>query len=375
MAHLQATAGFSIRGVRFLVVDEADRLLRQDYQGWLPEVLQQIQHSNIGNDIDQQQQQQTQQAGGTPQLHLDSSSILLPYSTSSSNRLLKLIVSATLTRDPSKLLRLELHNPRYITLTDVHHRYALPKGLQQYRVVVPAQHKPLALLGLLHSLAGSTSIVFASSLETTHRLYLMLAAVPGLPDSAAEYSSDIPTDQRASVLAAFKSGSVKVLVTSDAMARGMDVPSVANVINYDPPVYPKTYVHRAGRTARAGQSGSVCTLLKPEDVVHFNGMISKLEGSGVKQFKLTPQQLQPLRPALKEALQEVQQLLQQEKQEQQRLNASGKQGRQQQRGKQQGGKAEQQQQAGQQQQQSVAKASSPRTASEVPAPKRAKQNR
>lgn len=145
----------------------------------------------------------------------------------------------------------------------------------------------------------------------------MLAAVPGLPDQVAEYSSHIPTDQRAAVLAAFKSGRVKVLVTSDAMARGMDVPRVANVINYDPPVYPKTYVHRAGRTARAGQSGSVCTLLKPEDVVHFNGMVGKLKGSGVKQLKLAPQQLQLLRPALKQALQEVQQLLQQEQQEQQ----------------------------------------------------------
>jgi ATP-dependent RNA helicase DDX51/DBP6 len=96
----------------------------------------------------------------------------------------------------------------------------------------------------------------------------------------------------------------------------MDVASVANVINYDPPVYPKTYVHRAGRTARAGQSGAVYTLLKPEDVVHFNGMASKLQGGKVQQMRLQQEQLQPLRPALLEALQQVQQLLQQEKQEQ-----------------------------------------------------------
>jgi superfamily II DNA/RNA helicase len=48
-------------------------------------------------------------------------------------------------------------------------RYAVPKQLAQWRLVVPAQHKPLALLGLLHQLAGSSTIVFASSLETTHR--------------------------------------------------------------------------------------------------------------------------------------------------------------------------------------------------------------
>lgn len=176
MAHLHSTSGFTVKGVRFLVVDEADRLLRQDYQGWLPEVLQQIQPKNSSNNIPLPGQQQQQQAmaqtdGGAAALRF-CSAVRLPHSScsgSSSNRLLKLIVSATLTRDPSKLMRLELHNPRYIALTDVQHRYALPQALQQYRVVVPAQHKPLALLGLLHSLAGSTSIVFASSLETTHR--------------------------------------------------------------------------------------------------------------------------------------------------------------------------------------------------------------
>jgi ATP-dependent RNA helicase DDX51/DBP6 len=154
----------------------------------------------------------------------------------------------------------------------------------------------------------------------------MLAAVPGLPDKVAEYSSQLTPEQRAASLAGFRSGSMRVLVTSDAMARGMDVASVANVVNYDPPVYPKTYVHRAGRTARAGQAGAVYTLLKPEDVVHFNAMASKLQGSKVQQMRLPQEQLQPLRPALQEALQQVQQLLQQEKQEQeQRQRAEQKQ--------------------------------------------------
>lgn len=55
-----------------------------------------------------------------------------------------------------------------------------------------------------------------------------------------------------------------MLVASDAMTRGMDVEDVANVINYDAPVYAKTYVHRAGRTARAGRPGTVITLLRSE---------------------------------------------------------------------------------------------------------------
>eukprot|EP00775_Hariotina_reticulata_P012953 gene12953-13082_t len=245
IAHLHSTAGFNLRALRFLVVDEADRL------------------------------------------------------------------------DPSKLLRLGLHNPRFFTLMEAGRRYALPALLHQHKLVVPVQHKPLALLALLHHLAGSTVLVFASSLETTHRLFLLLAAVPELPDKVAEYSSLVAAEQRAAALAAFRSGQVKVLVTSDAMTRGMDVPNVANVVNYDPPSYPKTYIHRAGRTARAGSTGSVYTLLKPEDVVHFNALVSKLRGRKVATMKLQPAQLQPFRPAVHQALQQVNQQLDEERRQQQ----------------------------------------------------------
>lgn len=184
MAHLHSTPGFNLHSLRFLVVDEADRLLRQDYQGWLPEVLQQVQQhqgSSSGGGgggclpfvtVEQQQHLQ-QQPASVGEYYLGGQGFPeLPYS-SGKNRCLKLLVSATLTRDPSKLLRLELHNPRYITLTDVQQRYTLPKTLTQYRVVVPAQHKPLALLGLLQTLADTSTIVFASSLETTHRWVLI----------------------------------------------------------------------------------------------------------------------------------------------------------------------------------------------------------
>eukprot|EP00879_Flechtneria_rotunda_P003684 GHRR01003922.1.p1 GENE.GHRR01003922.1~~GHRR01003922.1.p1 ORF type:complete len:553 (+),score=174.13 GHRR01003922.1:546-2204(+) len=324
MAHLHCTAGFSIKGIRFLVVDEADRLLRQDYQGWLPKVLQELQPPAVQYQQHQQQWQHQQHstAASTGLSMYGTELPLLPFADTNC-RVIKLIVSATLTRDPGKLLRLELQNPRYITLSDMNRRYALPKSLMQYRVVVPAHQKPLALLGLLRRVADSTSMLFASSLETTHRLYLMLAAVPDLHDLVAEYSSHVPANKRHEALVAFKAGTVKVLVTSDAMARGMHMSKVANVINYDPPVHPKTYIHRAGRTARAGEAGSVYTLLKLQDVVHFNSMISKLDGNAVIQLKLPPAELQPLWPALKQALQQVTELLQQGKQ-QDRQQATGR---------------------------------------------------
>jgi len=64
----------------------------------------------------------------------------------------------------------------------------------------------------------------------------------------------------------FRKGQFQVLVSSDAMTRGMDVVGVRNVINYDMPKYIKTYVHRAGRTARAGQTGRCFTLMSNDEV-------------------------------------------------------------------------------------------------------------
>ena len=109
------------------------------------------------------------------------------------------------------------------------------------------------------------------------------------------------------------------------MARGLDVEEVTAVVNYDAPVYPKSYIHRAGRTARAGKEGEVFTLVRPEDMRHFRGLMRKLEGGekGVQEMKLTQEVLQVLRPVMKGALGEVQGLLEAEKTEQAAAAAGG----------------------------------------------------
>lgn len=68
---------------------------------------------------------------------------------------------------------------------------------------------------------------------------------------------------------AFREGKVDVLVATDAFARGMDVVGVGNVINYDMPTFTKTYVHRAGRTARADQTGCCFTLMRKSQVMNY----------------------------------------------------------------------------------------------------------
>ena len=112
----------------------------------------------------------------------------------------------------------------------------------------------------------------------------MLEAAHARPEEVVEFSSHVDVKQRGRALLRFKSGSAKILVASDAMTRGMDVDAINNVVNYDAPVYVKTYVHRAGRAARAGRAGRVFTLLRHEDVRHFKQMLRKADNTYVRDY-------------------------------------------------------------------------------------------
>ncbi|GIL44666.1 hypothetical protein Vafri_2160 [Volvox africanus] len=337
MAHLQGTPGFSLEHLRFLVVDETDRLLRQRYQDWLPRILSRI-HLPADRHHSHQHQHQhlfEQQGGvrsrgsapGGPACDhfaanwpFGAPGSVLPFAHP---RVMKIVVSATLTRDPAKLQRLALHNPRFVATTaaaggaaaavgrggGISGRYSLPRSLSEYRLMCSAARKPLVLMALLREWAGQSTIIFTSSLDMTHKLFLMLRAVPDMPDAVVEYSSAVPVRERTTGLERFRSGGAKVLVASDAMTRGMDVDCVQNVINYDVPIYAKTYVHRAGRTARAGKPGRVITLLRDEDMRYFKAMLRKADNNYLREYKLQPERVEALRPALAGALQQLEELL------------------------------------------------------------------
>lgn len=112
IAHLESTPGFSLRHLRFLIVDETDRLLRQAYQGWLPKVMAAL-HGGSGSSgasspsREQQGSEEPQQ--GSEQQQQDAQQ--------PARRVVKFVVSATLTRDPSKIDRLQLTCPRYIAMS------------------------------------------------------------------------------------------------------------------------------------------------------------------------------------------------------------------------------------------------------------------
>lgn len=99
--------------------------------------------------------------------------------------------------------------------------------------------------------------------------------------------SMISQKERLAALAKFKSNTVKMLIATDVASRGLDIPTVKLVINHNIPRIPKEYIHRVGRTARAGKGGKAITLVTPYDIKllqtvenHINMKLSELKVDG-----------------------------------------------------------------------------------------------
>lgn len=270
MDHINTTKGFSLEHLRYLVVDETDRLLREAYQSWLPAVIQ----------LTCSKRSLFKEPAIVPSMLNSLTTIRRVgvergFKDKSYPRLVKLMMSATLTQDPSKLSQLSLHHPLLLTSGD--RRYKLPEKLEAYKIICESKLKPLYLVALLQDLSGEKSIVFTSSVESTHRLSKLLNLFGELPCKIREYSSFQHQSVRSKRLKAFREGKIEVLIASDAMTRGMDVEGVKNVINYDMPSYVKAFVHRAGRTARAGHTGRCFTLLRKDELNRFRKILVKAD--------------------------------------------------------------------------------------------------
>ncbi|CAN0921606.1 DEAD-box ATP-dependent RNA helicase 1 [Linum grandiflorum] len=272
--HITSTKGFTLEHLCYLVVDETDRMLRESYQSWLSTVLS-LSHS--GQEIPVPCINTVLPFAFGPLKTIRRCGVEKGFKGKPYPRLVKMVLSATLTRDPSKLAQLHLHHPLLVTTGNT--RYQLPEKLESYNLVCESELKPLYLVALLQTLGKGKCIVFTSSVESTHRLCTLVNFFDDLKLNIKEYSSLQRQSERSKTLNAFREGGIQVLVSSDAMTRGMDVKGVKHVVNYDMPSYVKTYIHRAGRTARAGKKGRCFTLLTKVEVKRFNNLLQK---AGIK---------------------------------------------------------------------------------------------
>jgi superfamily II DNA/RNA helicase len=179
------------------------------------------------------------------------------------------LFSATMTSKVKKLQRASLTDPVKV---EVSSKYGTVKTLLQQYLFVPAKHKDCFLTFVCNELAGHTTIIFAATCATAQRLALMLRAL-GFP--AIPLHGQLSQAKRLAALNKFKAGERSILIATDVAARGLDIPSVDLVVNYELPANSKDYIHRVGRTARAGRSGTSYTLLRSAEVLHFKASMAK----------------------------------------------------------------------------------------------------
>ena len=166
------------------------------------------------------------------------------------------------TRDPIEIT-IEAEN---ITVSEI----------DQELLHVSSDEKMKLLLGILKNENPESVIIFCN----TKRSCEVVAKRLQMNDIGAEFLiGDLPQSKRLQILKAFKAGNVKTLVATDVAARGIDVDDLAMVINYDLPIEAENYVHRIGRTARAGKSGKAYTFCSEQDVYNLPAIERYIEMS------------------------------------------------------------------------------------------------
>ena len=160
-----------------------------------------------------------------------------------------LLFSATLSPEIERLARSTMKEPK---LVEVSKRGRPASLVEQTAYQVAAESKTALLLDLLERESFERVLVFARTRRSAERLSHILAA---RDHRVNRIHSDRSQPQREAALRGFRDGRTRVLIATDIASRGLDVDSVSHVINYDVPAAPEDYVHRIGRTGRAGNKG------------------------------------------------------------------------------------------------------------------------
>ncbi|MEO0341837.1 MAG: DEAD/DEAH box helicase [Pseudomonadota bacterium] len=159
----------------------------------------------------------------------------------------------------------------------------------------PADEKRENLLRVLADKKAKSTIIFSRTKRGADRLEKFLKAAG---HEAAAIHGDKAHSQRERALRKFKQGDITVLVATDIAARGIDIDGVTHVVNFELPNVPESYVHRIGRTARAGRSGVAVSLVAPEEVKHLRA-IEKIIGRKINAVGDIPATIHKAKPRRK----------------------------------------------------------------------------
>lgn len=222
--HVLNSTGFSLHDVEFLVLDEADRLLDLGFQDEVNEIVKAC----------PKERRQT------------------------------MLFSATMNTKVDDLINLSLKRPVRVQITDKKSQKSVEVAprLEQEFIRIRSGNEGLNREGILLALLTRTfphkTIVFFDTKVVAHRM-MILCGLCGI--KCTELHGNLTQQQRLTALDDFSNGHVDVLLATDLAARGLDIELVETVINFEMPSQIETYVHRIGRTARAGRGGRSCTLI------------------------------------------------------------------------------------------------------------------
>jgi ATP-dependent RNA helicase RhlE len=177
-----------------------------------------------------------------------------------------LLFSATMPQDISSLANSLLKNPEKVEVTP---QATTVEKIDQTINMVDRANKGKLLNALLVQPAFKSVLVFSRTKHGANKIVRILERV-SIVSAAIHGNKSQGARERA--LSDFKSGKIKVLVATDIAARGIDIPKVSHVINYDLPEQPESYVHRIGRTARAGRDGIAISFCDQTEVKYLRGI-------------------------------------------------------------------------------------------------------
>jgi ATP-dependent RNA helicase DeaD len=175
-----------------------------------------------------------------------------------------MLFSATMPPNIKKLADTYLKNPEHVSVVP---KQVSAPSVEQYYMEVQEQQKFEILSRLIDMEAPDLAIIFG---RTKRRVDELSEALKKRGYSAEGLHGDLSQNQRDMVMRKFRDGSIDVLVATDVAARGLDVSGVTHVFNFDLPQDPESYVHRIGRTGRAGKEGVAITFVTPRETDHLH---------------------------------------------------------------------------------------------------------
>merc|ERR1712212_128848 len=205
-----------------------------------------------------------------------------------------MLFSATMTKKVAKLQRASLSEPVKV---EVSSKYQTVDKLLQYYTFIPLKLKEIYLVHIINEMAGNSFIIFSSTCNGTLKLALILR---NLGFTAIPLNGQMSQNKRLGALHKFKAKSRSILIATDVASRGLDIPHVDVVVNFDIPTHSKDYIHRVGRTARAGRSGRSVTFVTQYDVELYQ-RIEHLIGKKLPQYQTEQNEVMALAERVSEA--------------------------------------------------------------------------